>query len=51
MGGMKLARAGLILSIVCALPAVGEAFSVAATPLVRVEAANAAQFKIGRAHV
>ena len=44
MGGMKLAKAGLILSIACVLPGAGEAFSVTATPLVRVEAANAAQF-------
>ena len=44
MDGMKLVRAGLILSIACVLPGAGEAFSVTATPLVRVEAANAAQF-------
>ena len=44
MGGMKLARAVSFLAIACALPGVGAEFSVAATPLVRVEAANAAQF-------
>ena len=44
MGGMKLVRAGWVLAMACALPGAGEAFSVAATPLVRVEAANAAQF-------
>ena len=44
MGGMKIARAVSFLAIACALPGAGVAFSVAATPLVRVEAANAAQF-------
>ena len=34
----------MILSVVCALSGAGEAFNVAATPLVRVEAANVAQF-------